>query len=170
MGESKRFHEEKENVSEEIFYHEVLLKWEEIFMDILEMIKYAEDIPEFYYDLCWLFVEFQEKNPVCFSSVLTILLAEEETRKKQPLLEEIYQVGERINELIVIYLTRGVAEGVFRIGINTTETVLFLWASITGILKFVENKEENLVARVGMERKEFLDYSFGLLFQSIRVA
>lgn len=134
---------------------------------IEESISEAEGFEKNFYAICSSLVEFQAQYPAYFESLTGKIEVSNEAMEKIPVLNDIYITGEEINKIIINVLKRGIEEKYVQEDIELIPTVFTLWSSICGIILMSYKKEEYIVNWMKKSRKEFLDYSFRMLYKSI---
>lgn len=122
---------------------------------------------EQYMSICEVLAEFCEKSPIYFQSMLETIASDAESREKSEILEDIYQIGEKLNEDIEILIQKGVQEGVFKDELSCLPTGLVYWAAISGIISLAGKKQDYISQRTGMQKKEFMNFGFQMILQSI---
>lgn len=146
------------------------IAWKAMGMQLERMqdaVSSSSDAAEQYYAICRSLSKFCEAYPFYYESLTKTIAADPKSRKESPILEETYQLGEQINNLIGSALQNGIQQGVFREDIEIIPTVFVFWFSLSGIIQLANNKSAYFYQRTGRDKKEFLEYSFQILFQAI---
>jgi len=86
---------------------------------------------------------------------------------KSEILEEIYQIGETLNDDIRVLIQNGIHEGVFKDDLSCLPTGLIHWAALSGIVSLAGKKQEYVSQRTGMSRNEFMKFGFQMMLKSI---
>jgi len=120
-----------------------------------------------YMSMCETLAKFYEKYPLYFQSILETIASDSESRKHSEILENIYQIGEMLNDDIKSLLQKGVQEGVFKDDLLCFPTGLIQWAALSGIVTMAGKKQEYISQRTGMEKEEFMRYGFQMILGSI---
>ncbi len=123
-----------------------------------------QDFRSAFMKVCYFLVEFKEKYPASFELLIGEIDVEEESLEKDSCLREIYEVGERLNNLLYQLFQEkfpGKEEAAIRM-----ET-FSLWGSIYGVIALAENKEKYIKKRIKLSKKEFLERSFISLYKAI---
>ena len=134
---------------------------------IEESVSESHGFENNFYAICSSLVKFQLQYPAYFESLTAKVEVRRETMEKNPILKDIYITGEKINQIIVKVLQRGILENKVSDDIELIPTVFTLWSSICGIIFMSYKKEEYIVNLMKKSRNEFLDYSFRMLYKSI---
>ena len=127
-----------------------------------------EDTEKCYYAICNMFLEFSEKYPIYFESILGNISTDRRDFEKQPVLEKIYTAGEEINDIMISFFEKAKAAGFISEKVEPLPTAFVFWAGICGIISVAGSKEQYVEERLKMDKKEFMHYGFGLLLESIR--
>lgn len=156
--------------SKEEIYHHIILEYMITLRDGLKecLGKYTGAI-ECYYEICNVLMELHDSNPLFFEGLLARIEMSEDAIANEPVLGEIYTVGEDVNGIIETFIQNGIAEKVIRSDIKIIPTVFMMWASICENIIIAENKKEYFASRMQMSKQEYLKYSFETLLQSILI-
>ena len=90
-----------------------------------------------------------------------------EPQNMPPVEQEIFEVGEAINRDIAGLLEEGIRAGRFRHDLQVLPTVFAFWAGLSGLIRMASDKAEYIELVMKRSRREFLDYSYDLLYRSI---
>ena len=121
----------------------------------------------FYY-ICNMLTEFKNEYPIYFTSILSEISVDEEDFERLPVLHDIYTVGEEINSILLELIIKGVESGSLRKDLKPIPTIFTMWASLGGIIQMAEQKEKYFENKLGMPKREYLEYSFKILLDSIK--
>ena len=118
-----------------------------------------------YMAICQVLVELKKKYPLSFQIIVEEICIEEKKLQEDPILAQIYETGEKINQYIYAVLSEGASamdeKGMFC-------NVFTQWGAIYGLIVLVDNKKEYLKQSVGMTKEAFLQQGFERLFQSTK--
>lgn len=154
--------------SKEDIYHYIVLNAMKLLRDAIGGALGAEgNAIELYTGVCGAVAEFSNQYPFYFESLMKTIAVDPDTRQQNPLLEEIYNLGEEINHKIGGLLQAGVEQGYFRQEANRLETVFLFWAAISGVAQLASNKQAYIGQRMGLTKDEFLEFSFSTLLRAI---
>lgn len=126
------------------------------------------DFEKIYFNICNILTEFQCEYPFYFDSILKEISVDKQDFDCCPVLQDIYNVGEEINEIISSMLFRGINSGYLDKNLNLVPTIFMLWASLCGIIKMAEQKEKYMQDKHNVSKADYLDYSFKLLLKSLK--
>lgn len=124
-------------------------------------------IKEKFFSICKKLTLFYEEHPIEFVMLLEKIQVNIDTADTPSVMKEIFFMGEKINELIKDLILSGMEEGVIRKDIEPIETLLMLWASITGVILLANKKEEYMTDFLRLSKEKFLESSFKTIFRSI---
>lgn len=119
--------------------------------------------------ICRGLVRYQEEFPFYFKIVLDKIKIDFESRDDLPDEKETYQIGEEINKKITHFLLSGIEKGDLRDDLEIMPTIFNLWGMLSGIIQLAANKEEYIKKAMGLSKKQFLEYGFSLIYDSIAV-
>ncbi|MGB5824744.1 MAG: TetR/AcrR family transcriptional regulator [Proteocatella sp.] len=152
---------------EEIYNHiifESMLLLKETLSDIVD----SEDgFENCYYKICNTLVHIQKEYPIYFESIIGEISVNQDDFEMHPVLLEIFNVGEEINQNISTLIQRGISDNYIRADIETLPAVFMIWASISGIISMASQKEEYLQEKLNIKKEEYLNYSFKMLLRSL---
>lgn len=150
-------------------YDHIIYRSMSMLKDILaDAFTNSNDYETNFFAICNTLVEFQEKYPLYFESITGKIGITQEEFKAQPILFEIYKVGEEINSLIMKLIDMGIQDNYFRKDLKPIPTIFTLWASICGIISMAGQKELYLKDKTNINKKDFLNYSFTMLLHALR--
>lgn len=145
----------------------ILLEQMQLLLEILKKNnENGKDFRESYFALCAEMAAYEQRYPLYFELMLEkIELPEEE--QKDDVLYQIYEMGEKLNDEVVILLKKGQEEGILKKDLNLIFTSMFFWSGISEIIRFSGQKEDYLKKRMKMAREDYMEYGFELLLRSI---
>lgn len=151
--------------SKEDIYNSIVSDYLSILTGEIEACISKDDgFEETYFHLCECLVNFEEKYPKYYAS----LMGEENmtnSRKKTSIINQ--DAGRELNELIESLLEKGVKHNILRKDIELQPTVLYVWSAISGIIQVADRKKDILKNKVNMDREEYLRYSFRTFYDSL---
>lgn len=127
-----------------------------------------EKFEECYFGICRLLVETHEKHALYFDGMMGRIRTDAEALAENRVLARIYEVGEEINDSLILLFEKGKNEGYLRHELEILPTVHTLWASLSNTIVLADNKEAYYIKRMGMTKLEFMEYGFHLLLFAIR--
>ncbi len=120
------------------------------------------------YDLiCRGLAQYQEEFPFYFRMALDRIDIDFEGRDYLPEEKETYQIGERINEKIKSFLITGMEKGDLRGDLEIMPVIFNFWGMLSGIIQLAANKEEYIQKSMGLSKKQFMEYGFSIVYDSI---
>jgi hypothetical protein len=82
------------------------------------------------------------------------------------LLEEIYQLGETLNEDFALIIHAGVKQGLFRDDLQVAPAGLILWSCLTTLISLALSKRAYIESTM-LSAQEFFDYGFDLILRTV---
>ena len=151
--------------SKEDIYNSIVRDYMDILTGELELcIGTGKDFEESYYKLCDCLVNFEERYPKYYAS----LMGESKmtnSRKKSSAGNQ--DIGNELNVLIEKLLKKGMEYKVLRTDIELQPTVLYMWSAISGIIQVADRKSDTLSGTLNMNKEEYLRYSFRTFYESL---
>jgi AcrR family transcriptional regulator len=155
----------KEEIYNHIIYRSMLMLRD----NLIKAIKYTSDYEKQFFLICNALVDFQEQYPLYFESIIGKIGITQKDFEEQPILQEVYKVGEEINRIITRLIQNGIEVSFFRSDLEPLPTMFVLWASIGGIILMASQKEAYLLTKSVSSKKAFLNYGFNMLLHSLRL-
>lgn len=152
---------------EDIFNYIVLKAMSMLLQSMQVAVNANQHILQQYKEICRQWLAFEEEHPFYFQSLLKTIRADEDSRKSDPVLDEIYQIGEQVNSLMEGVIENGVQQGVLRPGTNGVPLGLMYMAAISSIIQLAGNKEAYIENRTGMNKQQFLSFCFRTLVEGV---
>ena len=123
---------------------------------------------EQYYGICSELVSFQNEFPDYFIIAMSSINVDLESDDILETEKETYCVGQQINEVLEKFIRTGIENKELNNDLLLPQTIFSLWGAISGIIIMGNNKEEYIKKTMNMNKKQFLDYSFKLLFKTLK--
>lgn len=123
---------------------------------------------EAYNAVCRTLTDFQREYPLYFSGILGETGIDEDEFEKQPILRDIYVVGEEINVILSEMIISGTESGFLRPDLDPILTVYTLWAGLCGIINMAERKDKYFRDKLRLTKQKFRDYGFRMLLNSMK--
>ena len=119
---------------------------------------------EIFMGICNFLVRFREEYPFSFQVIVKEICIDENILRENPFLRDIYETGERINQLFCSYL------GTVREDLDENEIrrlTFSMWGSIYGVIELADNKKKYIQMSMGMSKQQFLEQSFEELYKIV---
>lgn len=152
---------------EEMFHYITLKGMGTLHAHLERVLQKNTGAVEQYLSMCEILAAFYEEHPLCFQSMLETIASDVESREQSKVLEEIYQVGEALNDDLQSLIEKGVREEVFKEDLLCLPTGLIHWSALSGIVSLVGKKQEYIVERTGMKKEQLLKFGFQMMLNSI---
>lgn len=154
--------------NKEDIHHYIIFKAMKILNDkIKEPITASQDSIEQYYKICYGLSDFSKEHPFYFQSILETIEINAAIRSKSPILNDIYLIGEIINDNIKQVMENGINKGVFKKDLPSLPTSFILWGTLSGIISLGSQKETYIKTTMNMDRDAFLAFGFQMMLSSI---
>lgn len=125
---------------------------------------------EQYMAICHVMVEFKQSYPLNFQLIIEEIKVDEESLAGKPILQEIYEVGEQINQYVVGILMN-TSEFMKEKDMSGMIAKIFAqWGSIYGLIVLADNKEQYIAKSMHMTKEAFLEQGFEQLYQTMKHA
>lgn len=154
---------------EELISVLVLESMQKLYEYINLAIEKNSDSKECYMEICHALLKYQEEYPLYFNMVLENIKIDFETTDFLPEEKETFLIGEQINELLAVFLEKGIAKGQIRPDIQILPTIFSIWGMISGLIQIATNKKEYIEQQMGRSKADFLAYGFETLYRTIAV-
>lgn len=152
---------------EEILNYLTLESMKQLYERIHEGINRGKDFFAIYKTICYELVSYYETMPLYFNIILNPINVDIENPATPPIFKEIYEIGEKLDDEIGSWITSGIHDGYVKEDIDIFPTIMWFWANLCGIIKIASTKESFIVKKSTLSKKDFLDYSFKLLLNSV---
>lgn len=151
----------------EIFDY-IILKGMIMLRDCIKAALMADASPkDNFFDVCFAVAEFQEKYPMHYEGLLSNINIDFDVNDSENIYYRIYAAGEEINQILSTFLSEGMRLGIINKNLLLPQTILTLWASVTGIVRMAAQKAKYIEKSMVATKQEFLRYSFTMLYKSI---
>ncbi|WP_167955263.1 TetR/AcrR family transcriptional regulator [Anaerosporobacter faecicola] len=154
--------------SKEEIYHHIILEYMTTLRDGLTTVMQEKNRAKDRYDgLCKVLIQLHEKSPLFFKGLLAKIEVSAQAMEEEPVLGEIYTVGEEVNHVIETFLQEGMDEGVIRQDLPIPPTVFIMWASLCQNIIMAEEKKEYIAMKMSLTKDEYLQTVFDTLYKTI---
>lgn len=154
----------KDEIYNHIVYRSMLMLKD----NMIQSIDCSKNYETSFFAICNSLVEFQEEYPMYFESITGKIGISQKDFEEQPILLEVYNVGEEIYQIIASLLEKGIEDKYFREDLEPLTTMFAVWASVSGIISMASHKECYLKEKANINKKAFLEDSFKLLLNSLK--
>lgn len=128
--------------------------------------KQGSTFHEQYLGVCHTLLEFKNSYPLNFELIIREIKVDDESIKNNPVLQEIYQYGEAINQYIMHVFRNFWKEE----SVDQMIALIFTqWGSIYGLILLADQKEQYIMKSMHMTKEAFLEQGFEHLYQAANV-
>lgn len=131
-------------------------------------IQEYKNFEDCYFQICTMLVEIYERHPLYFESMMGNISIDEKEMEENEILKKIYDIGEAINESMLLIFEKGLHENYLRSDLFVLPAVFTLWASLANIILMANQKEIYIAKRMHLSKAEFMQYGFEILLLSIK--
>lgn len=153
---------------EDIYYHIVFEYMTDLRNGVEQCFARSTDYESAYYELCDILVELEREYPMYFDYILGKISVDQEKFVELPILKDIYEMGEKINDMIRDFLIRAKNDGFVDDAIDSNQITFVVWASICGIISIASNKANYMEDHLGLSRNEFLKNGFNMILRTFK--
>ncbi|MGT2907501.1 TetR/AcrR family transcriptional regulator [Streptococcus dentiloxodontae] len=156
---------------EEIFFSLVHQHTKQLYQKIADIAaqeaQSQEESLEHYLNICWAVWQLCQDYPVYFEGLIGHINVDITSEKTPQVYKDIYQLGLDINQQLSIIICQGVTLGLLKSDIDINRATIFLWSSLSGIIRMAVNKQE-YYHLLGLDNEAFLKEEFLTLLSSYR--
>jgi len=154
---------------ETVFFSLVLKHVVEIDDGFARVLDEGGSFKRMFHDMCHLLVKMDEEIPVYFEGMIGHINMQLDDEDTPRVFHEIFRMSERINDKLYLLVNQGIAEGAIDAHIDKEKTVLYLWGSITGIIRMGNLKADYLLLK-NIIKEDLIDFSFEAVLAGISKA
>lgn len=114
---------------------------------------------ENYLEICFYVQKLCREYPIYFEGMIGNINVDITSDKTPQIYKDIYSLGLHMGELVKKMPERGVELGYFESAVDTNAIMIFLWSSLSGIVRMSEHKTA-YYALLGLDNDEFLKKEF----------
>lgn len=152
---------------EEILSYLICEHMNELKILLSKCIEEIADVHECYFAICRELTSFQKRSPVMYAAMMGEIKVTEADIEAKNIVYDIYVVGEEINDIVARLIKKGIKCGAIRDDIQIFPTVVYLWAGISEIIRFANQKQFYIENQKGIKKEDYMHYAFELLLHSI---
>ena len=135
--------------------------------DLEEAVTRNRDFMSQYQAICDAMSKYQREYPHSLENVNGAKSGAFDQLELPDTVKRILVLGTEINELLADFIEAGKAKGFVRQDVVPMMTVYILWSSITALLTLTQTKGRFIEKQFSISEKEFLDYGFKQIINSI---
>ena len=155
--------------SKEILTSYLVLQSMQTFYDFIYKVLHENNTcKERFFGICNSLYEYHKLYPLYFSLVHKTIRFDEKCDNFLPEEKETFEVGEKINAIVYDFIDSGIKNGDFRSDLKIKPTIFTIWGMVSGLIELASNKEEYLKTIIEVDKNDFLQNGFALIFDSIK--
>lgn len=155
--------------SKEILTSYLVLQSMQTFYDFIYKVLHENNTcKEHFFGICNSLYEYHKLYPLYFSLVHKTIRFDEKCDNFLPEEKETFEVGEKINAIVYDFIDSGIKNGDFRSDLKIKPTIFTIWGMVSGLIELASNKEEYLKTIIEVDKNDFLQNGFALIFDSIK--
>lgn len=155
--------------NKEILTSYLVLQSMQTFYDFIYKVLHENNTcKEHFFGICNSLYEYHKLYPLYFSLVHKTIRFDEKCDNFLPEEKETFEVGEKINAIVYDFIDSGIKNGDFRSDLKIKPTIFTIWGMVSGLIELASNKEEYLKTIIEVDKNDFLQNGFALIFDSIK--
>lgn len=151
---------------DEIFFTLMLERVLVLRDEFFRVVESETDFSKAYYKLCDLLVQMELDTPVYFEGMIGNINMRLDDDDTPAVYGKIFAASEDINQAIYKLLDLGVAEGKIAGDIDHVQLALYLWSSVTGVIRMTKQKNDYFLMK-NITRDEMLSFAFGRILSGV---
>lgn len=157
------YFQNKEDIVSFISYESM----EKLRQSIEKAYKEKGDAKQKFFAICNALVALKEEYPAFFDKTMEYIQVD--TSNDDGWLSKAYRAGEAVNELLYKYLSDGIKNKELKPTDNYFETVMLMWAMISGVIKIAYEKEEYINMEKKLSKEKFLWDGFEKIYLTLSI-
>lgn len=155
--------------SKEILTSYLVLQSMQTFYDFIYKVLHENNTcKEHFFGICNSLYEYHKLYPLYFSLVHKTIRFDEKCDNFLPEEKETFEVGEKINAIVYDFIDSGIKNGDFRSDLKIKPTIFTILGMVSGLIELASNKEEYLKNIIEVDKNDFLQKGFAIIFDSIK--
>ncbi|MCI6345951.1 MAG: TetR/AcrR family transcriptional regulator [Succinivibrio sp.] len=146
----------------------VLQSMQTLYNFISKALQDNENCKDRFFGICNSLYEYHKLYPLYFSLVHKTIRFDEKCDNFLPEEKETFEVGEKINAMVYGFIDSGIKNGDFSSDLKIKPTIFTIWGMVSGLIELASNKEEYLKTIIEVDKNDFLQKGFALIFDSIK--
>lgn len=145
---------------QDILDHLILDGMERFHQEVVQIASQNNSFREFYREFCQALIALHDSGIVYFPGITGKIGCSEKEMKNNKVLTNIYMLGEEINHIIAMQISRVVEKKEIRLNAPIADVMMLFWLCLTGLVEKSSSKEIYLLRHLEKDRKSFLDFAF----------
>lgn len=156
------------NSKEEIISYLTLQSMQLLREFILLGINNNTSIKDKFMGICMGLYKYAIEYRLYFKMVLSPINIDFENSKFEDNEREMFIIGESINNVIYEYVKEGIKLNLLKKELNIMPAIFNVWGMICGAIELALNKKEYINKEMKMSLIDYLNYSFNMIYDSIK--
>lgn len=152
---------------EDILHHMIEKGLRTLKADIESAVNNDHEFVEKYQFICMAMTKYQREYPHSAENVNHADSTDLNCMDISDTVKNILLLGTEINEILASFIENGKETGIVRKDIVPMLSVYVLWSGITSLVTLADKKGKFICSQFSLTEKEFLDYGFRQLINSI---
>ncbi|MBA7845123.1 TetR/AcrR family transcriptional regulator [Klebsiella sp. RHBSTW-00484] len=152
---------------QDILDHLILDGMERFHQEVVQISNKQQPFRDFYYTFCHALMALHDSGIVYFPGITGKISCSEKEMKNNKVLTNIHMLGEEINNIIAIQISRAVEKKEIRLNAPIADVMMLFWLCLTGLVEKSSSKEAYLLRHLEKDRKYFLEFAFEALLVMI---
>ena len=144
---------------DEVYFALVLEFMEKIVVKVDKAIDENTAFSDTFTKICQDVFRLATRYPLYFEGLIGTINVNIKANDMPQIYKDIYHLGEALNEKLIALLQQGKDEGIINIAIDNSAILLFVWSSVAGIIRMINNKKDYL-KMLQLNEKDFSAFCF----------
>ncbi len=153
------YFENKEEIYFSLVYQHMQYLYKKIKDIISQEISTKEKWRECYLEICFAIHNLSKEYPIYFDGMIGNINVDIDSAKTPQTYKDIYKLGLDFDRTLKEMINKGEILGIFNSITNSSAVVIFLWSSISGIVRMKEHKKD-YYELLGFNNDDFLKQEF----------
>lgn len=144
---------------DEVYFALVLEFMEKIVVKVDKAIDEQNAFSDTFTKICQDVFRLATRYPLYFEGLIGTINVNIKADDTPQIYKDIYHLGEALNEKLIALLQQGKDEGIINIALDNSAILLFVWSSVAGIIRMINNKKDYL-KMLQLNEKDFSAFCF----------
>ncbi|MDE6550465.1 MAG: TetR/AcrR family transcriptional regulator [Clostridia bacterium] len=144
---------------DEVYFALVLEFMQEIVVKVDKAVEESSAFPDTFMNICQEVYKLATEYPLYFEGLIGNINVNIQSSDTPRIYKDIYRLGEELNEKLSQLLQQGKDEGVINAAMESSAILLFLWSSVSGVIRMINQKKEYMKV-LKLNEKDFSKFCF----------